>query len=213
MSLAHSICARLHNQRQLAVAFFCRRDDPHLSEPRNILPTLIYKLARIFPPFRSIVANYLRNDPKMAPKSMKDSLLLDFLDNLPKRPNHSLVFVIDAFDECGDDRGRSRILRLLTGAATRASWLKIIITSRPKADIQQFFDGLTQSSYLRYDLATDQESSSDLRTFFRSKFETDRPATVSSHALARRITPEPSYLSGEWSLHLHRDPYSCPRAL
>ena len=170
-SLAHSICARLHGQRQLAGAFFCRRDDPNLSEPRNILPTLIYTLAGIFPPFRSAVANCLRNDPIMSAKSMEDSLLLDFLDNLPKRPNHSLVFVIDAFDECGDDRSRSRILRRLAGAATRASWLKIIITSRPEADIQQFFDGLTQSSYLRYDLATDQEAGGDLRTFSRSEFE------------------------------------------
>ena len=170
-SLAHSICASLHDQRQLAGAFFCRRDDPNLSEPRDILPTLIYKLAGIFPPFRSIVANCLRNDPNMAPKSMKDSLLLDFLDSLLRRPNHSLVFVIDAFDECGDDHSRSRILRLLTGAAARASWLKFIITSRPEADIQQFFDGLTQSSYLRYDLATDQEAGGDLRTFSRKVFE------------------------------------------
>ena len=170
-SLAHSICARLHGQKRLAGAFFCQRDDPNLREPRNILPTLIYKLAVIFPPFRRIVANCLRNDPNISPKSMEDSLLLDFLDKPPKRPKHSLVFVIDAFDECGDNRSRSRILRLLTGAATRASWLKIIITSRPEADIQRFFDEPTQSSYLRYDLAGDQEAGGDLLTFARSEFE------------------------------------------
>ena len=44
-SFAHSICARLHNGKHLAGAFFCQRDDASLSEPRNILPTLIYKLA------------------------------------------------------------------------------------------------------------------------------------------------------------------------
>src|SRR5258706_14065755 len=47
-SLAHSICASLHRQEQLAGAFFCRRDDPNLSKHRNILPTLINKLAGIF---------------------------------------------------------------------------------------------------------------------------------------------------------------------
>ena len=170
-SLAHSICSHLHDQMQLAGAFFCQRDDPNLSETRNILPTLIYRLAGIFPLFRRIVANCLRNDPCMTPESMKDSLLLDFLDSLPKRPNHSLVFVIDAFDECGDNHSRPRLLRLLTVAATHASWLKIIITSRPETDIQQVFDGLAQSSYLRYDLATDQEAGGDLRTFSRSEFE------------------------------------------
>ena len=170
-SLAHSICADLHDQGQLAGAFFCRRDDQNLSEPRNILPTLIYKLAGIFPPFRRIVANCLRNDPNITPESMKKSLFLDLLHALPHGPNHSLVFVIDAFDECGDDRSRPRLLELLTGAATGASWLKIIITSRPEADIQQSFDGLTKSSYFKYDLVTDQEASGDLRSFARSEFE------------------------------------------
>jgi len=170
-SLAHSICASLHDQGQLAGAFFCRRDDPNLGDPRNILPSLIYKLARVYPPFRSITANYLRSDPNLTSESMKDSFLLDLLDNLPKRPNDSLVFVIDAFDECGDDLSRPRLLRLLTGAAMRASWLKIIITSRPEADIRRFFDGLTQSSYLGCDLATDQEASGDLRAFARSEFD------------------------------------------
>jgi hypothetical protein len=169
-SLAHSICASLHDQKKLAGAFFCRRDDPNLSEPRNVLPTLIHKLAEIFPPFRTTVANYLRSDPNLTPESMKDSLFFGLLDDLPKRPTDFLVFVIDAFDECGDDHSRLRLLKLLTGAVARASWLKVIITSRPEADIRKFFDGLIQSSYLGYDLATDQEASGDLRAFARSKF-------------------------------------------
>src|SRR5258706_9995741 len=169
-SLAHSICANLHDQKQLAGAFFCQRDDPNLSEPRNILPTLISKLAGVFPPFRSMVANRLRNDPNLTPESMKESLFLDFFQNLPHSPSHFLVFVIDAFDECGNHRSRPALLRLLTSAAARVSWLKIIITSRPEVDIQHFFDRLTQSSYLRYDLATDQEANHDLRTFAQSKF-------------------------------------------
>jgi hypothetical protein len=169
-SLAHSICARLHDQRKLAGAFFCRRDDPNLSEPRNILPTLIHKLAEIFPPFRTIVANCLRSDTNLTPESMNDSLFPDLLDSLPKRPNDFHVFVIDAFDECGNDSSRRRVLKILTDAITRASWLKIIITSRPEADIRRFFGRLTQSSYLEYDLATDEEANGDLRTFARNEF-------------------------------------------
>jgi len=170
-SLAHSICAHLHDQRQLAGAFFCRRDDPNLSEPKNVLPTLIFKLAETFPPFRRIVADYLRDDPHLTPESMNGSLFLDLLDKLRKLPNDSLVFVIDAFDECGNNRSRPALLRLLTSVPAHASWLKFIITSRPEADIQHFFDRLTQSSYLRYDLGQDQEASHDLRTFAQSEFD------------------------------------------
>jgi hypothetical protein len=169
-TLAHSICENLH-QKRLADSFFCRRDDPNLNEPRNIPPILIYNLARILPPFQSIVANWLRNNPNLTLESMKDSLFLDMFDNLPERPHDSLVFVIDAFDECGNSRSRPALLRFLTDAAARAPWLKIIITSRPEVDIQHFFDRLTHWTHLRYDLATDQEASHDLRIFARSSFD------------------------------------------
>ena len=173
-SLAHSICASLDNQRQLAGAFFCQRDNSDLNEPKNILPTLIYKLAGIFPSFRRRVANRLRQNPNLTPESIQDSFFLDVFQNLPHSPSHSLVFVIDALDECGNHRSRPTLLRLLTSAVARVSWLKIIITSRPEADIQRFFDGLSQASYFGYDLGTDQEANHDLRTFAQSEFDVVR---------------------------------------
>jgi len=170
-SLAHSICANLHEQNHLAGAFFCRRDDPNLSEPINILPTFIHKLAIIFPPFRTIVATHLRDDPNITPESMKSSLFCDLVRSLPRQPEHALVFVIDAFDECGNSRSRPGVLKVLMDATAQASWLKIIITSRTEVDIKRFFDTLTHSSYLPYDLATDQDASADLRKFARSQFD------------------------------------------
>jgi len=165
-SLAHSVCAGLHDRGQLAGAFFCRRDDPNVSEPRNILPTLIYKLAGIFPAFRVIVANRLRNDLNLTSKSMKHTLFLDFIRKLPRDPKHTLVFVIDALDECGDAQSRPPLLEVLDNAAEHAPWLKIIITSRPEVDIQLSFN-----TSIRYDLGTDQEAEGDLQTFARSQFK------------------------------------------
>jgi len=168
-SLAHSICENLHDRKQLAGDFFCRRDDPHLSEPRNILPTLINTLARIFPPFRSRVAERLRNDQNLTTKSMKASVFLDFVRNLPRHPENTLVFVIDALDECDNIQSRLGVLKVLTGAAAQAPWLKVIIICRPEADIQRFFARI-RSSHLRYDLATDQDAGADLRTFAQKQF-------------------------------------------
>jgi len=170
-SLAHSICANLHEKRHLAGSFFCRRDDPNLSEPINILPTFIHQLAIIFPPFRTIVAKHLRDDPNLTLGSMKGSLFLDFIRSLPSHPKHTLVFVIDALDECGDDLNRPNLLSVLTDAAAQAPWLKIIITSRAEVDIQRFFDTLPQASYLRHDMATDEDANADLRTFARRLFD------------------------------------------
>jgi len=154
-SLAHSICANLHEQNYLGGVFFCWRDDPDLSKPINILLTFIHQLTIIFPPFRSIVAKRLRDNPYLTPESMKGALFLDLICSLPHHPEHTLAFVIDAFYKCGNPRSRPGILKVLIDAAARASWLKIIITSRTEVDIQHFFSNLTLSSYLRYDLATD----------------------------------------------------------
>src|SRR5258706_7803691 len=170
-SLAHSICASLHERNHLAGAFFCRRDDPNLSEPINILPTFIHNLAILFPPFRTIVEKHLSSDPNLTPESMKGSLFLNFIRSLPSQPENTLVFVIDALDECGDAQSRTRLLEVLTDAAAEAPWLKIVVTSRPEVDIQEFFGTLAQSSYLPYDLASDQGASADLRTFARSQFD------------------------------------------
>ena len=142
-----------------------------MSEPINILPTFIHELAIHFPPFRAIVAKHLREDPKLTPESMKGSTFLDFIRSLSSHPEHALVFVIDALDECGDAQSRPRLLRALTNVAAQAPWLKIIITSRTEVDIQHFFDALTQSSYVQYDLATDQDANVDLRAFARSQFD------------------------------------------
>ena len=169
-SLAHSICASLHGLEQLAGAFFCRRDDPELSEPRNILPTLIHKLAIIFPPFRSIVAEHLRKDPNVTLESMEHNLFLGFIRKLPRLPKRTLVLVIDALDECGDNQSRIEVLKALTEAVAHATWLKVIITSRPEVDIQRFFDGPTQLSHLRYDLTADKDTASDLRLYANVRF-------------------------------------------
>ena len=90
-SLAHSVCEKLHDQKQVAGVFFCRRDDPNLNEHKNIVPTLINKLAIIFPPFRSVVAEHLRSDPNLTPESIKESFLLDLIRSLPNHPTHTRI--------------------------------------------------------------------------------------------------------------------------
>jgi len=160
-SLAHSLCEKLDKRKQFAGAFFCRRDDTNSSDPRNILPTLIYQLTETSPPFRSIVIKHLRENPRITPQSMQDTLFLELIRSIPCHSNRvTLVVVIDAFDECGDTLSRAAILKVLIEAAALTSWLKIIITSRPEVDIIR-----SLSTAAKYDLGADQEATADLRTF------------------------------------------------
>ena len=122
---------------------------------------------------------------------MKGSIFLDFIRYLPRHPEHTLVFVIDALDECGDAKSRPRLLNVLTNAAAQALWLKIIITSRTEVDIQRFFGTLAQPSYLSYDLATDRDASDDLRTFAQSQFDSVASRWhLDTHGPKNRISTE-----------------------
>ena len=178
-SLAHSICARLHMGDHLAGAFFCQRDDARLNKPRNILPTLIHKLAGVLPPFRSVVAERLRNDPHLTPGSMNYTLLHELICKLPRPPKRTLVFVIDAADECGNDLTRQPILRALIDAAAHAPWLKILLTSRPEADLHRLFDF---SSHERYALG-------NFKTFQDDTTKEDSAMMAPSQAATSVIAP------------------------
>src|SRR5258708_6452287 len=119
---------------------------------------------------------------------MNLSLFLDFLRSLPRHPKHTLVFVIDALDECGDYQSRPGILKTLIDAAAHAPWLKIIITSRAEVDIQDFFEApFARSLHLRYDLGADKQATSDLRIFAAKQF-----SRVASKRHLQSPWPEPS---------------------
>jgi len=163
-SLAHSLCKKFDEGKQFAGAFFCRRDDTNSSEPRNILPTLIYQLAKTSPSFRSIVTDHLHKNQHTTPQSMQDTLILKLIGSIPC--HSTLAVVIDAFDECGNAQSRTDILKVLIDAAALAPWLKIIITSRPEVDITR-----SLGTAEKYDLGTDQAAIADLRTFAQSQLD------------------------------------------
>ncbi|KIM23638.1 hypothetical protein M408DRAFT_332249 [Serendipita vermifera MAFF 305830] len=73
-AIAHSICHRLQESKQLGGSFFCRRDDPRRSETKSVLPTLIYGLATIFGPYRNPIDQTLRDDPELKPQLCSSSM-------------------------------------------------------------------------------------------------------------------------------------------
>jgi hypothetical protein len=192
-------------KRMLAAAIFCQRDDPELSDPRNILPTLIHNLAVIFSPFRRAVAGRLHKDPDVTPESIQHTVFLDSIRALPRHPKKSLVLVIDGLDECGSAPNVRDTLQTLTRAAALAPWLKIVITSRHGDYIQDCFNALTPSTYLEHDLTADKDATSDLRIFAKDRF-----SRVASKRCLQRSWPEPSLLEKRF---LRRRVCSCSSRL
>jgi hypothetical protein len=161
-SVANSLCRRLHESGNLGGSFFCRRDDPVLCDPNRILPTLLYRLAWMWNPYRDLAVQVLRGDPNLNPDWSGCALLLKGLYSLQDRPKAPLVLVIDALDESGDPRTRMQLLNCLSEICSRVNWLKIVVTSRPELDISLFFQKL---GLVGQDLSRDIQAHEDIRVF------------------------------------------------
>ncbi|KIM29667.1 hypothetical protein M408DRAFT_22556 [Serendipita vermifera MAFF 305830] len=185
-AIANSICRRLDEIKQLGRSFFCRRDDPARSETKSVLPTLIYRLAGLYGPYRNRVAQALRDDPQLTPQSASGELFLSSLQSLNAHPSRALVLVIDAFDECGDPNTRRQLLVHLLKACKWNQWLKAIVISRPEHDIRSFFN--TNDIFGR-DLGQDDNSRTDIRHFteVRMKMVADK----------RQVSQDPEPWVGE----------------
>jgi hypothetical protein len=169
-AVANSLCSRLHKTGRLGGSYFCRRDDPVLKESDHILPTLIYRLACMWPPYRKLVVQQIRSDPQLNPYSSSSELLTKLLMRLERHPHRPFVLVIDAFDECASPGTREYILDILHEACIAVRWLRIVITSRPEQDISTFF--LASNNYTPYisqDLANITQSKNDSELFAKSR--------------------------------------------
>ncbi|PVF99571.1 WD40 repeat-like protein, partial [Serendipita vermifera] len=171
-TMAHSICARLHQRARLGGCFFCRRDVNRLSDPKFVLFTLICKLADTWSPYRKLVTERLRGDSHLTQDSAGHELFWMLLGSLKTHPPYPLVIVLDALDECGDSRTRISLLNGLFEATSQATWLKVIITSRPELDIEDFFKHSNyHDKHIYQELAIDKGSSEDIRLLAQSRLE------------------------------------------
>jgi hypothetical protein len=110
-----------------------------------VIPTLVYQLSLKNGLFCSRLCNAIDSEPDLFRKKVEvqaRALLSDTCADIPSRLPYPLVIVIDALDECDKQRGNeaSTLISVLLGALQRLPFLvKIFITSRPDASIENMF--------------------------------------------------------------------------
>jgi hypothetical protein len=199
-SVANSLCQRLHKIGKLGASFFCRRDDPVLSDPNRVLRTLLYRLAWLWSPYRDLVVQALRGDPNLNPDWTGCALLLERLYSLENHPKTTLVLVVDALDESGDPQTRTALLRCLSDICTRSNWLKLVVTSRQEHDITSFFQKLDLNGH---DLSTDIQAEQDIRIFTKYRMSSlaeqyGLPSTWPGELRLEQIANAPVVYSYSW---------------
>ncbi|KAB5590559.1 Vegetative incompatibility protein HET-E-1 [Ceratobasidium theobromae] len=134
-TIAWTLCQVLQSRGQLAASFFCTRTSPECRDGNRIVPTIAYQLGHHSTPFLSALDQAIDASPSNLSAQFEQLLMYPLLEVKHKLPNN-LVVVIDALDECEDDRTVTQILDLLFQFIWNLP-VKFFITSRPDAAIHE----------------------------------------------------------------------------
>lgn len=176
-SVANTIAQWIEQEGFYLSCFFCKRDDPELSDPRKVLPTLAFRVAQHHGEYRAALVGMLNKGSASAGvlsgdiDKQYDLLFKDLLKGI-RAPPRSHVIVVDALDECENPGDQKMLAQRLLALAEMTPWIKIIITSRPESDIREVLDSSTSSSCKSSNLYAEKETGSDIRRYIEAKFST-----------------------------------------
>ncbi|KIM57165.1 hypothetical protein SCLCIDRAFT_29012 [Scleroderma citrinum Foug A] len=140
-AIAHTIAWHVRNCGGLGSCFCFARDRRSERLHEKVLSTIARDLATWDLRLKPILADALALDPSLGstPDVMQQwqKLILEPLSRLKGAMVGTVVVVINGLDESGDDATRQHILGFLTEADKLPSNLRILLTSRPEADIRR----------------------------------------------------------------------------
>ena len=109
-TISQTVAERLFADGLLGASFFCSRDFKDRSNLHFIFPTLAFQLAHKYPPNRPILVRLLQRNPDVVHEPLycqMEQLIVELL----KPADTPMIIVIDALDECTDDKPQSKIGR------------------------------------------------------------------------------------------------------
>ena len=137
-TIARTVAARLFADGQLGASFFCSRDFEDRRDIQLVFPSLAVQLARKHPKFRSTLVRLLRSDPEIAHESLFNQMQKLIVQPI-QESRVSTVIVVDALDECKDEKPASAILSVLGQFVSEIPEVKFFITGRPEPRIWEGF--------------------------------------------------------------------------
>ncbi|KAF5856262.1 hypothetical protein ETB97_007641 [Aspergillus alliaceus] len=137
-TISRTVSASLQAHGTLAASFFFRRGAGDQADAKRLFSTIAWQLAMTFPGLASIIRQTIEKYPNIAAKPIGqqfDKLLLQPLRDLKQsiHQQRCLVIVIDALDECDEDKHIMDILQLLPKVkGCQSINLRFFLTSRPE---------------------------------------------------------------------------------
>ncbi|KAM6491980.1 hypothetical protein JOM56_012618 [Amanita muscaria] len=176
-AIAQTISYLYGRDKVVGATFFFFRSDPIRNDGNRLFPTLAWQLASSVPIAKDLIAASLEKHPDLPRKTVEIQFeqlvaqaFLTISDDSTASTPPMRVIIIDGLDECADMDLQERILKIIGKAVANTHFpLRFLISSRPEADIKDFFDQF-QSPTLRIDLAKVDDAFRDIETYLISEF-------------------------------------------
>jgi len=141
-TIAATIAQLARNERRLGAVVHIEYDKSE-QNVAGLIGTLAYRLALSSPILYAKIAKIVEEIPDIATMSLELQFRILLSENALKDVNWSgppLVLIVDALDECGAAEDRKDLMSALSkGFSTLPGFIRILITSRPEADIERAF--------------------------------------------------------------------------
>jgi hypothetical protein len=163
--VANTVAAMVQQQGYLLSCFFCKRDDPSLSNPKKVLPALALRFAEQHDSYRVALMKFLHEGNKgvgiaeTTDVTTQVERLFTKLLPLTIDPYRPHVVVVDALDECGSSQQQTKLVHALLRLSRAAPWIKVFLTSRDKARVDVASGMGSQCVFcdINNDIHTDQD--------------------------------------------------------
>jgi hypothetical protein len=149
-TIARTIARSYFDRKRLGASFFFSRGGGDVSHAGKFCTSIAVQLANSIPSLQRHICHAVAGRNDIASLSLSDQwhqLVLTPLSNLEK--SHQLyVLVIDALDECEDDKNVRIILGLLAEARSlKKVRLRVFLTSRPEIPIRHGIYHIPQAEH------------------------------------------------------------------
>lgn len=171
-TIARTLAEARTKSNNLGATFFFKRGESDRTNLKNFVSTLARQLARNVSGLDIHIKAAVDIDSAIADKRVQDQfrrLIIEPLSKVPKTQS-SLVFVIDALDECEQDSDVALLIRLFSTAQNSSYRLRIFITSRPELPIRLGFKNIegTYEDLVLHEIPA-QTIEHDIAVFLRHK--------------------------------------------
>jgi hypothetical protein len=173
-TIAYTFSEILDKNQMLGATFFCSRRESDSGNTGLICPTLAHQLAGCSPAAFWALVDILKQNPDAGSKILH-SQFSDLILGLAKTAfvrldNRPVIIVIDALDECADQKAVTQLLSIISQYAPNLSF-KFFITSRPEQQIGNRFNqpGFEQHSRFVLHDVEDDVVAADIELYFRDR--------------------------------------------